>query len=205
MIHFSKFYNQFLFCRDFYAELTKYPAQERCLLLLGTGLHKFDDETQLMLMNDKYGDGRNVVTISARHRPPFWNLPYTKVIADRLGGGDVVAAAQVLGEANLRLTVEFSQTMLGPSRIGYPPESFPKIAHFDPDWPAIHSMLLGVGYSVGDIAKCATNSGSIVMKDGTVLGLERAHYKLPTDRRNAVPADTYEDDITALRDIAAKG
>lgn len=201
MMHFTRFYKHFLDCDKFTTEAAKYPSQERCLLLIGVCMRKFDAETQLVAMSTTEG---NTVAVIARHRPPFWNLQYARAIADHFGGGDVSAVMRALQEANLRLVVEFSQSALGRSRCVCPPEDFPNVAAFEPNWEAVYDVISTAGYGVSDITQCATNNGSIILRDGYILGLDRAQYKLSEPRCNAEPAISYEDDLCFLREIEAR-
>lgn len=201
MMRFERFYEHFLHCKEFYAEMAKHPTQERVLALVGAAFTKFDAETHLVAIHDKKNWKSNAIIILARHRPPFWNSVYSKHLDEAIGGGSNDAAYALLREANIRLICEFSQSPLGPASCLYPVEEFPRIAAFEPNWDTIFDSVLDLGYSTAHVHAVSTGYGAVVFTDGRIMALERKHYRIAADRREAAPAKAMTEDAQPLCDV----
>lgn len=204
MMSFTRFYEHFLFCSAFFAEMKKYPEQERGLLLIGATIRKFDAETRLVAMNDGKG---NIVIVVARHRPPFWNANYTNALSDALFDGDIMAAgAKIYRSWGLRLRLELSQSARGPAHFMYPDDHVPAVARFVPNWERIYETITEMGYTVQQIIPngVCIGSGYVLMNDGMCIALKRGCYKLPEEdlRSNATPDAVDGHDITPLLQVA---
>lgn len=208
MMTFQRFYEHMFFCKDFYREMAKTPAQERGLLLLGAAIAKFDKEAIMVAMHDK---GENIVIVMARHRPPFWSALYSNAISDAIAGGDYAAAHHTIHvDWKLRLRIELSQSSLGPAWFVYRDGLFPAVAMFLPNWEKIYDTITELGYTPKDIIHegCNVHGGHISMYDGHSVALGRGCYMLPPEdaRQNAKPAEKPAEDPKPLFDIhAARG
>ena len=206
MMNFQRFYEHFLFCSAFFAQMKQYPEQERGLMLIGAAMRKFEHEARLVAMNDVHGSQRNIVIVVARHRPPFWNASYTNALAEAIGGGDIDAAYhKVYTEWGLLLRIEFSQSARGPADFMYPNDSFPVIAKFDPNWEKIYDTICDIGFTFDDIEPTGVRvgMGTVLMKNGRCVALGRGCYKLPPEdaRENAKPAENDDFGLEQLRAV----
>jgi len=202
MMRFERFYEQFFYCKEFYAEMAQHPTQERVLTLVGAAFTKFDAETHLIAIHDKKNWKSNAIIILARHRPPFWNNVYSKHLDEALGGGDNTVAYNLLREANIRLVCEFSQSPVGAANFMYPAETFPRIAAFDPNWDTIYASILELGYKIGNVYAVATGYGAVVFDSGRIMALERKHYRIAADKREATPAEGPTENMQPLWEAA---